>query len=92
MWMSPKWYEYAESSLDLVLIFHTLQGYWQTKFEAFHLNGKKIAGTTDVVIDSGSTMIVGDTKTVQALYDLIPGSAALNSGMYSSKEIGCSGF
>ena len=30
-------------------------------------------------------MIVGDTKTVQALYDLIPGSASMDSGMYSSK-------
>ncbi|KAN0133052.1 Aspartic peptidase domain containing protein [Lactarius tabidus] len=68
---------------DFTYVDVTEVGYWQTKFEAFHLNGKKIAGTTDVVIDSGSTMIVGDTKTVQALYDLIPGSAALNSGMYS---------
>jgi cathepsin D len=67
---------------------HALQGYWQIKFEAFYLNRKKIAGTTEAVIDSGSTMIVGDTKTVQAFYDLIPGSASLNSGMYSSKEIG----
>lgn len=65
---------------------HTLQGFWQTKFEAFYLNGKKIAGTTDAVIDSGSTMIVGDTKTVQAFYHQIPGSAPLDSGMYSSKE------
>lgn len=66
----------------------TLQGYWQTKFEALDFNGKKIAGTTDAVIDSGSTMIIGDTKTVQALYNLIPGSAPLDSGMYSRKEIG----
>lgn len=63
-----------------------LQGYWQTKFEAFYVNEKKVAGHTDVVLDSGSTMIVGDTKTVHALYQLIPGSAPMNSGMYSSKS------
>jgi cathepsin D len=68
---------------DFTYVDVTEVGYWQIKFEAFYLNRKKIAGTTEAVIDSGSTMIVGDTKTVQAFYDLIPGSASLNSGMYS---------
>ena len=52
------------------------QAYWQTQFDGLYLNEHRIAGTTnlDVIIDSGTSMIVGDKKTVQAFYSQISGS------------------
>ena len=35
------------------------------------------------IIDSGTTLIVGDTKNVAALYAAIPGSKSLGNGYYS---------
>ncbi|KAF8266901.1 aspartic peptidase domain-containing protein [Lactarius quietus] len=63
----------------------THEGFWQTKFEALYFNGQKIANTTDTVIDSGTTMILGHKKAVQAVYNQIPGAfpLVLRPGFYS---------
>jgi hypothetical protein len=66
---------------------HALQGYWETNFDALYLNGRKISGVRDAVIDSGTTQIVGDRETVQTFYDRIPGSADIGSGVYSGTYI-----
>ncbi len=68
---------------------HTLQaqGYWQTNIDALNVNGQRIASLTDSIIDAGTTLILGDNKTVQAIYDQIPGSAHIGSGFYSSTYI-----
>lgn len=49
--------------------------------EVFRLG--KIASTIDTIIDSGTSMILGDNQTVQAFYDQIPGSRLVGSGYYS---------
>jgi hypothetical protein len=70
---------------------HTFQAFWQINIDAFYLNGHKLAGTTEAIIDSGTATIVGDSKTVKAFYDKIPGSYLIVSGQYSyysSTEIG----
>ena len=68
---------------------HTLQaqGYWQTNIDAFNVNGQRIASLTNSLIDTGATLMLGDNKTVQAIYDQIPGSALIGSGFYSSTYI-----
>jgi hypothetical protein len=67
-----------------------LQGYWQTKFDALYFNGQKIINTTDSIIDSGTTMILGHETAVQAFYNQVPGAfpLELDPGLYSSTEIG----
>ncbi|KAF8266582.1 acid protease [Lactarius quietus] len=61
----------------------TQEGYWQTNIDAIYLHGQKIAGTMGTIVDSGTYMIVGDNKTVQAFYNRIPGSYLIGSGYYS---------
>ena len=68
------------------------QAYWQTQIDGLYLNDHRIAGTTnlDVIIDSGTSMIVGDKKTLQAFYSQIPGSYVIAPGAfeyYNSTEI-----
>jgi hypothetical protein len=66
---------------------HTFQGFWQTVFDGLYVNGQKISGTTNMIIDSGTSMIMGDTTTVQAFYAQIPGSTLITGkpGYYKSK-------
>ncbi|KAH9000987.1 acid protease [Lactarius deliciosus] len=61
----------------------TLQGYWQTNIDGIYLGGQKIVDTTNAIIDSGTAMILGNSKTVQAFYDQIPGSYPIGDGYYS---------
>ncbi|KAH9054927.1 acid protease [Lactarius vividus] len=63
---------------DFTYVQLTNEGYWQTNIDALYVNGQKIAGVTDSVIDTGTSLIIGDSKTVKALYDHIPGSAPAN--------------
>ncbi|KAF8266878.1 Asp-domain-containing protein [Lactarius quietus] len=61
----------------------THEGYWQTNIDALYLNGTQIAGTLDTIIDSGTAMIIGDSKTIEAFYNRIPGSYPIGSGYYN---------
>ncbi|KAI9449173.1 acid protease [Lactarius psammicola] len=71
---------------DFVHVPVTHEDFWQTRFDALYLNGRKIAGARDLIIDTGNTLILGDNKTVQAIYDHIPGSALatdIGPGLYT---------
>jgi hypothetical protein len=86
MCLSPRRCGCAKRYFDWVLVTTRFQGYWQTNIDALYLNGQKIASTIDTIIDSGTSMILGDNQTVQAFYDQIPGSRLVGSGYYSSTE------
>ncbi|KAH8988005.1 acid protease [Lactarius hatsudake] len=68
---------------DFTYVPVTQEGYWQTNIDGIYLGGQKIVGTTNTIIDSGTAMILGNSKTVQALYDQIPGSYPIGDGYYS---------
>ncbi|KAH9029006.1 acid protease [Lactarius pseudohatsudake] len=64
----------------------TNEGYWETNVDALYLDGWKVAGVRDSIIDTGTTMILGDAKTVKTIYSHIPGSkpapADIPPGLY----------
>ncbi|KAH9033421.1 acid protease [Lactarius pseudohatsudake] len=72
---------------DFTYVPVTNEGYWETNVDALYVNGRKIAGVRDSIIDTGTTMILGDAKTVQAIYKHIPGSkpapADIGPGLYT---------
>jgi len=54
-----------------------------------YFNEQEVAGVTDAIFDTGTSLIVGDNRTVQAIYDKIPGSALSNTaGIYQSMDPG----
>jgi len=54
-----------------------------------YFNQQEVAGVTDAIIDTGTSLIIGDNRTVQAFYDKIPGSALNDStGIYQSMDPG----
>ncbi|KAI0312482.1 aspartic peptidase domain-containing protein [Amylostereum chailletii] len=61
----------------------TTQGYWQVNLGAVAVNGKKVVSSTSSIIDTGTTLIIGDTTNVKAVYAQIPGSKSAGGGTYS---------
>jgi cathepsin D len=64
----------------------TIQGYWQTSFDTISVNGNVVTvSTQDAVIDTGTTLILGDQESISNIYANIPGSAAMeNTDLWTS--------
>jgi hypothetical protein len=69
--------------LRLSFNIDAIQGFWQISFDSIMFDGKTFLGTTSVMIDTGTAQVVGDTNTVQAIYNHIPGSAAVGGGIWT---------
>ncbi|CDO76342.1 hypothetical protein BN946_scf185011.g6 [Trametes cinnabarina] len=52
----------------------TEEGYWQVDVDVISVNGKSVLEKTPAIIDTGTTLIIGDKKSVAAIYSAIPGS------------------
>jgi cathepsin D len=52
----------------------TQEGYWQTNFDALNVGGQGVVSTTSCIVDSGTTLVIGDTENVAAFYQQIPGA------------------
>ncbi|KAH8986125.1 acid protease [Lactarius akahatsu] len=61
----------------------TTQGYWQGAFDGISVNGKTVVSGQGAIIDTGTTQVVGDTQSVQAIYAQIPGSKDIGSGTWT---------
>ncbi|KAF8473670.1 acid protease [Russula ochroleuca] len=55
-------------------------GYWHTKFDNITINGNDIQiNNTEVIIDTGNVLLLGDQISIGNIYKGIPGSARFNS-------------
>jgi len=61
----------------------TVEGYWQGSFDGISVNGQTVVGYETTIIDTGTTQVLGDTQSVQAIYDQIPGSKNVGSGIWT---------
>ncbi|KZV69225.1 acid protease [Peniophora sp. CONT] len=53
----------------------TTVGFWEVNMGSINAKGRAAATNIDTIVDTGTTLVVGDTNTVRALYAEIPGSA-----------------
>lgn len=60
----------------------TKQGYWQVTGDAIAINGKQIVNEFSAIIDTGTTLILGDTTYVSQLYAVI-NATEVGGGVYS---------
>lgn len=72
----------------------TTRGYWQVNMDSVAVNSKNnVVGRISAVIDTGTTLIVGDAANVKKFYAAIPGSkdasGTLGAGYYT---IPCNSF
>ncbi|KAI0951743.1 hypothetical protein AcV7_007755 [Taiwanofungus camphoratus] len=52
----------------------THQSYWQVDMDAVSINGQGALSKLSAIIDTGTTLVIGDTNNVNKLYAAIPGS------------------
>ncbi|VDC02585.1 unnamed protein product [Peniophora sp. CBMAI 1063] len=68
----------ADTSLftgSLTSVPVTTVGFWQVTMDSINAAGKAAGSNLDSIIDTGTTLVIGDMNTVAALYAEIPGSA-----------------
>jgi hypothetical protein len=85
--------EVCHATLPQPSEYHFLvQGYWQVTLDGIMLDGRKVFSTTEAIIDTGSTLILGPAEVVAAIYERIPGaiptvnSDGTKSGLFSSSS------
>lgn len=75
--------------INFVAVPENLESYWLVPMDAINVNGTAIdmsgEATSNVAIDTGTTLLGGPPTQVQALYAQIPGSAAI-SGSYQGRQ------
>jgi hypothetical protein len=52
----------------------TTEGYWQVKLDGIAVNNKPAVGSVQSIIDTGTTLIIGDVSRVKSFYAKVPGS------------------
>ncbi|KAH9059064.1 acid protease [Lactarius vividus] len=60
-----------------------IRGYWQVLFDGISVNGKTVFRTERAIIDTGTTQVIGDTRSVKAIYDQIPDSKDAGDGTWT---------
>ncbi|KAH8085459.1 acid protease [Cristinia sonorae] len=62
----------------------TSKGFWQINIDSIQAgSNQQTVGRTAAIIDTGSSLIIGDRVGVDKLYATIPGSQAIGKGMYT---------
>jgi len=51
-------------------------GFWQVDLDSVSLGGKALVSNLQAIVDTGTTLMVGDTATVNALFKGVPGAAS----------------
>ncbi|KAG5654486.1 hypothetical protein H0H81_001985 [Sphagnurus paluster] len=59
---------------DLVYTPVIQQGFWQVNLEAVSLDGFPTSTNQSAIVDTGTTLVLGDSKSVTDFYSLIPGA------------------
>lgn len=52
----------------------TQDGYWQVELGGVSVNGSHVVGNHSTIIDTGTTLVIGDPRSVNELYSKIPGA------------------
>ncbi|KAH9030179.1 acid protease [Lactarius hengduanensis] len=60
-----------------------IRGYWEGLFDSISVNGSTLFRLENAIIDTGTTQVIGDTQSVQAIYDQIPGSNDAGDGTWT---------
>jgi len=61
------------------------QGYWQVALDGVSVGGVIASGATSAIIDTGSTLIIGDSASVERIYQSMEGARDNKDGTYTGK-------
>ena len=57
----------------------TQVGFWEITLGGVTVGGRSVAGSKDAIVDTGTTLVIGDSTSVRAIYAAIPGSKDASS-------------
>jgi cathepsin D len=74
---------------NLTYVPVTQEGYWQVDMDSANVNGKSVLGSISVIIDSGTSLIVGLPDDVETFYSSVDGAepSEIGDGYYSESII-----
>ncbi|PSR80379.1 hypothetical protein PHLCEN_2v6764 [Hermanssonia centrifuga] len=61
----------------------TTRAYWQVGLEEIAVNNEPVVELVSSIIDTGTTLIIGDESSVSRIYAQIPGSTDIGNGLYT---------
>ncbi|VDB98852.1 unnamed protein product [Peniophora sp. CBMAI 1063] len=68
---------------DFTYVPVTQEGYWQVDMDGFSVGGSQAVSSTSAIIDTGTTLIVGDSQSVASAYESISGAQDNGDGTYT---------
>ncbi|CAL1715400.1 unnamed protein product [Somion occarium] len=71
---------------DFTQVPVTRQAYWEVNMDGILINATQVVDQRSAIIDTGTTLVIGDPKGVQSLWDSVPGAKN------ASETIGLPGF
>lgn len=80
-------YDQTRFSGDLQWVPLSSETYWQIKVDSLTMNGQSVSSVLDVIIDSGTSLLVGSTSDVSAIASMLGAKPSMN-GEYT---IDCGG-
>jgi cathepsin D len=63
---------------------HIYQGYWQITGDTIEINGKEIANEFSAIVDTGTTVVLGNFSYVSQLYAAV-NATEVDKGIYACK-------
>ncbi|KAF8897319.1 acid protease [Infundibulicybe gibba] len=61
----------------------TQVGFWQIALGSVNVNGRAVVSGLSAIVDTGTTLVLGDPQTVSKFYAAIPGSADIGGGLFT---------
>ena len=68
---------------DFTYVSVAQEGYWQVDMDGLSVGGSQVVSSTSSIIDTGTTLIVGDSSSVASAYSSISGSSDNGDGTYT---------
>lgn len=63
----------------------TTKAYWQVRMDGVVVGDRVAVGSTSAIIDTGTSLILGDVDNVAAVYQMIPDARDEGNGFYSGE-------
>lgn len=62
----------------------TKQGYWQVDMDSISVGGSQASGSSSAIIDTGTTLLVGDSDAVKTVIGAVKGAKAAPEATYGA--------
>ncbi|EJD01580.1 acid protease [Fomitiporia mediterranea MF3/22] len=65
----------SKFSGDLTYTDVTQEGFWEINIDSVNVGSKPVTSNLDAIVDTGTSLVIGDSESVESIYEAIPGAA-----------------